>query len=45
MNCFMEPARLFFVRNHEIKSREGATQKDSATMGEYALKLTPLIFF
>ena len=25
-NCYMEPARLFVVGNHEIKSREGTTQ-------------------
>ena len=44
-NCYMEPARLFVVGNHERKSREGATQGDPATMGAYALGVTPLIHF
>ena len=36
----MEPARLFVVGNHEIKSREGTTQGGPTTMG-----VTSLIHF
>ena len=41
----MEPARLFVVGNHEIKSREGTTQRDTTVIGAYALGVTPLIHF
>ena len=44
-NCYMEPARLFVVGNHEIKSRESTTQEDPTTMGACALGVTPLIHF
>ena len=43
--CYMEPARLFFVGNHEITSREDTTQRDPTAMGAYALGVTPLIRF
>ena len=33
----MEPARLFVVGGHKIKSREGKTQGDPTAMGAYAL--------
>ena len=36
-NCYMEPARLFVVGNHKIKSREGTTQGDPTAMGACAL--------
>ena len=41
----MEPARLFVVGDHEIKSTEGTTQGDLKAMGAYALGVTPLIHF
>ena len=41
----MEPARLFIVGNHEIKSRGGTTQGDPTAMGAYALGVTPLIHY
>ena len=41
----MEPARLFVVGDHEIKSAEGTTQGDLKAMGAYALGVTPLIHF
>ena len=41
----MEPARLFVVGNHEIKSWEGTTQVYPTAMGAYALGFTPLIHF
>ena len=44
-NCFMEPARLFVVGNHDIKSREGTTKGHPTAMGAYALCVTPLIHF
>ena len=36
-NCYMEPARLFIVGNHETKSREGTIQGDPTAMGAYKL--------
>ena len=42
-NCYMEPARLFVVGNHETKSRESVTQGDPTVMGAYALDATHLI--
>ena len=44
-NCYIEPARLFVVGNHEIKSREGTTQGDPTAVGTSALGVTPLINF
>ena len=41
----MEPAKLFAVGNHQIKSRQGTTQEDLTAMGAYALGVTPLIYF
>ena len=41
VNCYMEPPRLFIVRNHEIESREGTTQGDPTAMRG----VTPLILF
>ena len=41
----MEPARLFGAGNHEIKSREGATQGDPTATGAYVLGVSPLIHF
>ena len=44
-NFYMEPARLFVVGNHKIKSREDTTQGHPTAMGAYALGVTPLIHF
>ena len=44
-NCYMEPARLSVVENHEKKSREGATQGSATAMGVYALGISRLIIF
>ena len=41
VNCYMEPPKLFIVRNHEIKSRKGTTQGDPTAMRG----VTPLILF
>ena len=41
----MEPARLFIVGNHEMKSREGITQGDLTAIRAYTLGVTPLILF
>ena len=44
-NCYMKPARLFVVGNHETKAREGTAQGDPAAVGAYALGVTTLIHF
>ena len=37
----MEPARLFVLGNHEIKSRKGTAQGEPTSMGANALGVTP----
>ena len=44
-NCYMEPARLFIVGNHETKSREGTIHGDPKAMGAYAPGVTFLTHF
>ena len=41
----MEPARLFVIGNHKIKSKEDTTEGDPTEMGAYTLGATPLIHF
>lgn len=43
--CYVQPVRLFVVGNHEMKLSEGITQRDTSTMGAYALGVTPLNHF
>ena len=44
-NCYMKPARLFVVGNHELKSKEVTTQGDPIAVGAYTPGVTPLIHF
>ena len=39
-NCYATPARLFVIGGSEIKSNEGATQRDLVAMTIYALGIT-----
>ena len=42
-NCYSVPSDLFVQGGKRLKSLEGTTQGDPASMGIYALVITPLL--
>ena len=42
-NCYAAPARLFIFGGGEILSKEGITQSDPTSMGDYALGILPML--